>query len=903
MTHMAKRRGRALPFALAGVAIAGAVVVAWVLFARAPVPQQGRLGGVVRINLVAKSGYLALEFLDDELLHLEFSDRKDPPPESHRLGLSPAVVRRDFAGPTRFARDGNRIETAALRVTVDLENLCFVVHDLRRDARLTELCPDYQMGNPSFLGAKRLSINPAGTHHVYGLGQYMTRTDGRDGSRVGDLLVPGSNGNTARYVEALGGTAHIAQLPMLYGLNDDGGSFGLFLDQPMKHLWNFQFFWWYGDVLGDRVRLFILGAGELPALRRQYLGLTGLPPLPPKKVLGLWASEYGYAGWHEVDAAWQSLRAGGFPIDGVALDLQWFGGDFFATDDARRRSEGERKSRTGTLTFDESPQRFPEPARTMERYARERGLAVMLLEQPYVAKNLPEHAILASASHPTIAACQREALFGWPGFLALSPEGEPALLESDPWWGRGGMLDWTHPGAGACWHDWKRQPLIDMGVRFHWTDLGEPESFREDSRYFGDPATDQHRHIDIHNLYAFRWLESIALGYLRHGATDRAYLMSRAGAPGLQRLGAGMWSGDLGAKLGSLRAHYHEQAHLSLAGIDYYSSDLGGFYRGGRGSDEELATLYSRWLANAALLDLPLRTHAWNLDKRSRVLPSTIGDVASNLANVRMRYQLAPYLYDAMARAAQDGEPVLPPLVFRYQHDANVRGLASHKLLGRDLLMAVITEVSTQARDVYLPKGRWFDFHTSAAHESRGEFLRGVPLSRGGILRAPLFARAGAIIPMAYVDGRTLDVTGRREGPAQGPNPLVLRVFASETATTYVHHEDDGVTLEYRRAGRARRTEIAQRCVPGAQACLVELATPTGTFTGAASRRAIVVELVGLGAKRARVRLDGELLAPCPLGVEVARAENACVGEAQGATAATTGLRPVARAAHFRFER
>ena len=36
---------------------------------------------------------------------------------------------------------------------------------------------------------------------------------------------------------------------------------------------------------------------NLPDLRRDYMELTGHPPVPPKKLFGLWVSEYGYDNW------------------------------------------------------------------------------------------------------------------------------------------------------------------------------------------------------------------------------------------------------------------------------------------------------------------------------------------------------------------------------------------------------------------------------------------------------------------------------------------------------------------------------------------------------------------------------------------------------------------------------
>jgi hypothetical protein len=50
-------------------------------------------------------------------------------------------------------------------------------------------------------------------------------------------------------------------------------------------------------------------------LRRDYLTLTGTPPVPPLKAFGLWISEYGFDNWGELDGKLSTLRQNGFPIE------------------------------------------------------------------------------------------------------------------------------------------------------------------------------------------------------------------------------------------------------------------------------------------------------------------------------------------------------------------------------------------------------------------------------------------------------------------------------------------------------------------------------------------------------------------------------------------------------------
>ena len=77
---------------------------------------------------------------------------------------------------------------------------------------------------------------------------------------------------------------------------------------------------------GDQIRGYLLTGKDLPTLRQAYMDLVGRPPVPPKKMFGLWVSEFGFQQWTEIDGKLSNLRADQFPIDGFVLDLEWFGG-------------------------------------------------------------------------------------------------------------------------------------------------------------------------------------------------------------------------------------------------------------------------------------------------------------------------------------------------------------------------------------------------------------------------------------------------------------------------------------------------------------------------------------------------------------------------------------------------
>ncbi len=450
------------------------------------------------------------------------------------------------------------------------------------------------------------------------------------------------------------------------------------------------------------------------------------------------------------------------------------------------------------------------------------------------------------------------------------------------------MIDWSNPAAGKFWHDNKRSKLALLGINSHWLDLGEPEMYYQDAVYHGFPELGKNRHGDIHNVYNLLWSKSIATGYQApaHRAAlktaldlhqaPRHFTLSRAGTIGSQRYG-GMWSGDVGQNLGNLRAHLNTQLHMSLAGMDYYTSDAGGFsgtngvgHEEGHNSDE----LYTQWFANNSLLDIPLRPHAWTNNELSgniRISPDQQGHKESNRANLVQRYELSPYLYSLAYRAHLHGEPVFPPLVYHFQQDPRARRIGNVKMIGDSLLFGVVAGFGQTDRRVYLPSGAWINYHTNEWFDSTGGETAEIPVYRDrgseqGLFTLPLFARAGAIIPLMYVDDKTMNVSGRRRVDLTALSTaeqaleltkrteLRLQVYADTEETESTVYEDDGATIDYL-TGIFRKTKVSQKRTDSQ--ATVKIHAAEGTYHEAPANRGAMIALVVRDRKATGVRIDG----------------------------------------------
>lgn len=772
--------------------------------------------GVYRAVYTRDGLRLTLDILDDDLAHFEYAPDEGRPPDV--LPVTPMVLSQAYGGPRRLLQNADgTLETWELRLAVDEETLCITLVELWHSGTTT-FCPQF-----SAEGSAGLSIAAGSTQHLYGLGAQFPTDANPDRDWTGEQRQPGNPYGNAMNGFARGNVGNV-QVPVLYALGAGKENYALFVDTFAPLRWDFRADPFTVSSPEPALRWFLLTGGDLPALRRDYMELTGRPPVPPRAMFGLWISEYGYENWHEAYDKITSLRANRFPLDGIVLDLQWYGGI----------EANLANSRIGRLDWDTAA--FPAAPLVIRRLRESYGVGVMTIEQSYVALAQPTYRALADE-----------------GYLVRRCEGcAPVMMMS--WWGQGGMIDWTNPTAGDFWHDLVRAPLIEDGISGHWTDLGEPENFDASGWYYGFPALDQHTHADIHNAYNLLWSASIVRGYERNGVAQRPFILSRSGTAGSQRYHVALWSGDIGSNLLSLRAHFNAQLHMSLSGMDYYGSDIGGFFRWGLEAPEREDDLYTIWYADAALTDVPMRVHTFNLDNAFETAPDRVGEIGSNLFNARLRYALIPYLYSLAHHAAATGDPLFPPPVYYFQDDENTRELGSQKMLGEALMAAMIRRYDTVSLPVYLPAGTWFNFHTGEWVESAGQWVDvPVRVGAGHFLTPPLFARDGALIPLAVVDEQTLNSAGRRRD-GRVEDRLLVRAFTAGREGEFILSEDDGRTVAYRQ-GAVRRTTITQ-CA-SANGWEVAIGAADGDFAGAPTARAVEVWLATADWEITAVQVNG----------------------------------------------
>ena len=262
----------------------------------------------------------------------------------------------------------------------------------------------------------------------------------------------------------------------------------------------------------------------------------------------------------------------------------------------------------------------------------------------------------------------------------------------------------------------------------------------------------------------------------------RGMLLSRYGGLGSHRYGA-FFTGDAASCWPMLRTECAFTIRAGLVGHGQVSHDIGGFITPGHVERIE-PELYVRWL-QLGVLGPVLRFHSapnagsrkpWDYDP-------DVGDAAR--AWLRFRNSLLPYIYTASRIHYETGVPTVRGLFLEHPEDPAAYRYDAY-YFGPDLLAAPVLEEGARERPVYLPHGTWYPYGESEPVAGGAERAVPAPLES-----APLFARAGAILPRQDPDGPL--------HPAH-VDPLWLEVYPGAAGEALLY-EDDGTSTGYQGDG------------------------------------------------------------------------------------------------------
>ena len=259
----------------------------------------------------------------------------------------------------------------------------------------------------------------------------------------------------------------------------------------------------------------------------------------------------------------------------------------------------------------------------------------------------------------------------------------------------------------------------------------------------------------------------------------RNFIFSRWGGLGSHRYPIG-FSGDTVVSWDSLKFQPYFTATASNVLYGWWSHDIGGHCMG-----TEDRELYTRWLQFGVFSPV-MRLHSTKdpyLDRRPWGHGAEVFEIAKEY--MQLRHQLIPYLYTHSYKARETAISLIRPMYYQEKSEP-AYSLPDQYYFGSELIAAPFLEPASELTNlsrqtVWLPEGEWFDYFS-------GEYYQGKNWYNiyGDLSDFPLFAKAGAIIPLA---GET------DFGDTSNPEILKVDVFPG-AGNKFELYEDNGAAAE-----------------------------------------------------------------------------------------------------------
>ncbi len=501
--------------------------------------------------------------------------------------------------------------------------------------------------------------------------------------------------------------------------------------------------YWFGTE-GKRLDYYFFAGPTIPDVVRGYSDLTGRMQLPPLWALGYHQCRFSYCPESQVREVARRMREADIPCDAIYLDIDYM---------------------DGFRVFTFSPRHFQDPAQLMSDLRKD-GFKVVTIVDPGVK---------IDSSYRVYRQGRRRRVF------IRRPDGK--VYKGRVWPGVVAYPDFARPASRTWWAD-NHKVLFDAGVRGVWNDMNEPSNFATDTGTLDETALHgesgaEVQHAYVHNAYGNLMGQATHEAFTRLLPNTRPFIITRAGCGGIQRH-ACVWTGDNSSWWEHLLMAIPMCCNMSLSGVSFVGADVGGFMDS---ADPELVT---RWTQVGAFMPL-FRSHS--MIRSVPQEPYALGEPYTSICRkyIKFRYRLLPYMYTLMRQCAQDGTPIMRPMVYDFAEDPSTHAMHDQFMLGPDVMVAPVYLPGATARSVYFPRGRWASLETGQIVESMGEHL----LVQCPLDQIPAYLREGSILPW----GREMSYVGQREQELE-----MIDVFPSAGMSGHVFsvYVDDGETLDYK---------------------------------------------------------------------------------------------------------
>lgn len=445
---------------------------------------------------------------------------------------------------------------------------------------------------------------------------------------------------------------------------------------------------WVAEA-SKQIDYWITAATSPAEVIENYTLVTGRAPVMSSDLLGLWQCKLRYRTQDEVLSVARKYKELNIPLDVIVIDFfHW--------------------TRQGDWHFD--PEYWPDP-KAMVDELHAMGTKVVVSVWPSVDRKSENFNEMYER-----------------GFLIRTERGS---IQTYDFQGDCLIIDVTNPKArDYIWEKCKKN-YYDYGIDMFWLDNAEPDLAVYDYdnyRYYLGPA------LEVSNIYPQLYAKAFSDGITACGnAKDMLHLV-RSGWAGSQKYSTLIWSGDVPSTFESLTDQLQAGLNMGMAGIPWWTTDIGGFMTDDV-EDPEFRELLIRWYEFAVFTPI-LRMHG---DRGPHNIPPlsdkdyggghlytgqpnelwSYGEdnMKIMLDQLKLRWSLKPYIEGLMQEAHETGLPPMRTLFLEFPDDAKAWEITDEFMFGSKYLVAPILKYKQREREVYLPAGTWENLTSGETHQ------------------------------------------------------------------------------------------------------------------------------------------------------------------------------------------
>lgn len=443
--------------------------------------------------------------------------------------------------------------------------------------------------------------------------------------------------------------------------------------------------------------------GENPKeIVENYTAVSGRAPMIPDGLLGLWQCKLRYRTQDEVLSVARKYKELGIHPDVIVIDFfHW--------------------TRQGDWHFD--PEYWPDP-KAMCDELHSMGTKVVVSVWPSVDKKSENFEEMWER-----------------GLLIRTEHGSTQTYDFQ---GDCLEIDCTNPEARQFVWDKCKANYYDYGIDMFWLDNSEPDFAVYDYdnyRYFMGCA------LEVSNIYPLLYTRAFYDGIAAEGRSAENLNLVRSGWAGSQKYNTLIWSGDVPSTFESLRDQLSAGLNIGLAGIPWWTTDIGGFMTDDV-NDPAFRELLLRWYEFAVFSPV-LRMHG---DRGPHDIPPlsdkefggghlytghenelwSYGEEAFDIMKrqLDLRLSLKPYIESIYKEASENGSPLMRTMFYEFPEDAKCWEIDDQYMFGPEYLVAPILHAGETQRSVYLPAGKWEEIGSHTVYDGSQTVQCSAPIDR-----------------------------------------------------------------------------------------------------------------------------------------------------------------------------